>query len=135
MAVNTTGTTFTYDSEVIGDIVAISAPSISVATIDTTTLSAVHRTFMGGTIDSGEVSLEVMIDPMSGDAQKFEDEFDATATAAPTVKTCVITFPSGATASTYTFSAILTGFDLSIAQDEKFIANITLKVTGSVAVA
>tara|TARA_R100001530_G_scaffold60237_1_gene43529 strand:+ start:308 stop:715 length:408 start_codon:yes stop_codon:yes gene_type:complete len=135
MAVNTTGTTFTYNTEVIGDIVSISAPSISVATIDTTTLDSIHRSFMGGTIDSGEVSLEVMIDPGGTDAQKFEDELDASATTAPVLRTCVITFPSGATGSTYTFSAVLTGFDLSIAQDEKFVASITLKVSGAVTVA
>ena len=135
MAINTTGTTFTYDSEVIGEVVTISAPSISVATIDTTTLDSIHRTFMGGSIDSGEVSLEIMIDPASTDAAKFESEFDTDATAAPTAKACVITFPAAATATTYSFSAILTGFDMSIAQDEKITANITLKVTGAVTVA
>jgi len=135
MAINTTGTTFTYDSEVIGEVISISAPSISVATIDTTTLDSIHRTFMGGSIDSGEVSLEIMIDPKSTDAQKFEDEWDATATAAPTAKTCVITFPDAASAATYTFSAVLTGFDMTIAQDEKFTASITLKVSGAVTIA
>jgi len=61
MAITTNGATFTYNSEVIGELVSISGPSVSVATIDTTTLDDVHRTFVGGTIDGGEISIEVLM--------------------------------------------------------------------------
>ena len=135
MAINTVGTTFTFDAEVIGEVVSISAPSVSVATIDTTTLASIHRTFIGGTIDSGEVSLEVMIDPMSADAQKFEDLWDATATAAPVEKECIIAFPTAATAVSYTFNAIMTGYDLSLPVDGAITASITLKISGVITIA
>jgi hypothetical protein len=135
MAITTNGATFTYDTEVIGEVISISGPSVSINTIDTTTLDDIHRTFVGGTIDSGELSLEVLIDPMGTDAQKFEDEWDATATAAPTAKACIITFPSAATAATYTFNAVLTGFELSLPIDDSIKANITLKISGSVTIA
>jgi len=135
MAITTNGATFTYDSEVVGELVSISGPSISVATIDTTTLDDVHRTFVGGTIDGGELSIEVLIDPMGTDAQKFEDEWDATASAAPTAKACIITFPSAATASTYTFSAVVTGFSLDLPMDDSIRATITLKISGAVTIA
>jgi len=135
MAITTNGATFTYNSEVIGELVSISGPSVSVATIDTTTLDDVHRTFVGGTIDGGEISIEVLIDPMGTDAQKFEDEWDATATAAPTAKTCVITFPGAATAATYTFSALMTSYDLDLPMDDSIKASITLKISGAVTIA
>ena len=135
MAINTVGTTFTFDEEVIGEVVSISTPSVSVATIDTTTLASIHRTFIGGTIDSGEVSLEVMIDPMGTDAQKFEDLWDATATVAPVEKTCIIAFPTAATAVSYTFAAIMTGYDLSLPVDGAITASITLKISGVITIA
>ena len=135
MAITTNGATFTYNTEVVGELVSISGPSISVATIDTTTLDDVHRTFVGGTIDGGELSIEVLIDPMGTDAQKFEDEWDATASAAPTAKACIITFPSAATASTYTFSAVVTGFSLDLPMDDSIRATITLKISGAVTIA
>jgi len=135
MAITTNGATFTYNTEVVGELVSISGPSISVATIDTTTLDDVHRTFVGGTIDGGELSIEVLIDPMGTDAQKFEDEWDATASAAPTAKACIITFPSAATASTYTFSALVTGFSLDLPMDDSIRASITLKISGAVTIA
>ncbi len=135
MAITTNGATFTYDSEVIGEVISISGPSVSVATIDTTTLDDIHRTFVGGTIDSGEISLEILIDPMGTYAQKFEDEWDATATAAPTAKNCVITFPSAATAATYSFSAVITSYETALPMDDNIKATVTLKISGAVTIA
>jgi len=134
MAITASGTTFTYNGQLIGDVVSITAPAVSVATIDTTNLSSIHKTFMAGTIDSGEVSLEIMIDPGSVAADEFENEWSDVATAAPTAKDCIITFPGAATATTYTFTAILTAFDMSAAIDDKLTASITLKISGVVTV-
>jgi len=130
MAITSNGTTFSYDGGDVSDVLSISAPSVSVATIDTTNLGAVHRTFIAGTIDSGEVSLEIMYDPNSD--TDIEDAWDNTATAAPVSKTCVVTFSDSAT---YTFSAIITAFSTSVAIDDKVTASLTLKITGAVTVA
>jgi len=130
MAITSNGTTFSYDGGAVADVLSISAPSVSVATIDTTNLGAVHRTFIAGTIDSGEVSLEIMYDPMSD--TDIEDSWDNTATTAPVSKTCVVTFSDSAT---YTFSAIITAFSTSVAIDDKVTASLTLKITGAVTVA
>ena len=128
-AITSNGTTVTWNGT-IADVVSISAPSVSVATIDTTDLESVHRTFLGGTIDSGEVTLEIMYDPKSD--TDIEDAWDNTATAAPVESNMVITFTDS---STYTFAAIMTGFSVSIATDAAVTASATFKISGAVTVA
>jgi hypothetical protein len=132
MAITGNGTTFSYNSVAIGDVLSISTPSVTVATIDTTGIADVFRTFLGGTIDSGELSLEIMYDPNSTAGAALEAEWESTASAAPTGKTCVITFSDS---STYTFTAVLTGFSASVAIDDKVTASVSLKVSGSIVVA
>tara|TARA_Y100001951_G_C11255413_1_gene249050 strand:+ start:75 stop:470 length:396 start_codon:yes stop_codon:yes gene_type:complete len=128
-AITSNGTTVTWNGA-IADVVSITAPSVTVATIDTTNIASVHRTFLGGTIDSGEVSLEIMYDPNSD--TDIEDAWDVTATAAPVASDMVITFSDS---STYTFSAIMTGFSVTVATDAAVTASATFKISGAVTVA
>lgn len=129
MAITGQGTTLEWNG-MIADVVSISAPSVSIATLDTTNIASIHRTFIAGTIDSGEMSVEIMYDPMS-DAS-IEDAWDNTATAAPVEADATITFSESAT---FAFKAILTGFEANIAIDEKVTATLTFKITGAVTVA
>ena len=131
-AITANTTTFSYDGTAIADIVSISAPSISIATIDTTSIADIYRTFLGGTIDSGEMSLEVQYDPTSTRGAELEASWEATATVAPVAKECVITFSDS---STYTFNAILTGMQVTAAMDSVVTASVTLKVSGAITVA
>lgn len=131
-AITANTTTLTYDGVAIADIVSITTPSISIATIDTTSIADVYRTFLGGTIDSGEMSLEIQYDPNEAGAAKLEAEWEATAAAAPTAKGVVITFSDG---STYTFNAILTSMSVSAAIDAVVTASVNLKVSGAITVA
>ena len=131
-AITANTTTFSYDGTAILDIVSISAPSVSIATIDTTSIADIYRTFLGGTIDSGEMSLEVQYDPNSTSGAELEATWKATAGAAPTAKECIITFSDS---STYTFNAILTGMQATAAMDSVVTASVTLKVTGAITVA
>ena len=131
-AITANTTTFSYDGTAIADIVSISAPSVSIATIDTSSIADIYRTFLGGTIDSGEMSLEVQYDPNSTSGAELEATWKATAGAAPTAKECIITFSDS---STYTFDAILTGMQVTAAMDSVVTASVTLKVTGAITVA
>ena len=131
-AITANTTTLSYDGTAIADIVSISAPSISIATIDTTSIADIYRTFLGGTIDSGEMSLEVQYDPNSTSGAELEASWEATATVAPVAKECVITFSDS---STYTFNAILTGMQVTAAMDSVVTASVTLKVSGAITVA
>ena len=128
-AITGQGTTLSWNGT-IADVVSISAPSVSVATIDTTNIASVHRTFIAGTIDSGEMSVEIMYDPMSDPS--IEDAWDNTATAAPVEAEAVITFSES---STFTFNCIMTGFDVNLAIDDRVTASLTFKITSSVTVA
>jgi|TARA_R100000501_G_C2590792_1_gene90863 hypothetical protein len=132
MAITANGTTFSFGGTAIGDVLSISGPSVSVATIDTTSIGDTFRSFLGGTIDSGEVSLEIMYDPGSTAGTALETEWESTASSAPAAAECIITFSDS---STYTFQGILTGFEASAAIDDKVTANCTFKVSGSVAIA
>ena len=80
MAITGQGTTLTWNGS-IADVVSITAPSVSIATLDTTNIASIHRTFIAGTIDSGEMTVEIMYDPASD--TDIEDAWDNTATAAP----------------------------------------------------
>ena len=130
-AITAQGTTFTYNSVAIGDIVSISSPSLTVATIDTTNIASIYRTFLGGTIDSGEMSLEIMYDPNSTAGEALEGEWKAPASAAPVERACVITFSDS---SAYTFNAILTGMTVNMAMDAVTTASLSLKVSGAITV-
>lgn len=131
MAITGQGTTLNHGG-LIADVVSISTPSVSVATLDTTNITSIHRTFIAGTIDSGEMSVEIMYDPNS-DAD-IETSWDSNAVAAPTAATTTITFADSGN-STFIFQAILTGFEANVAIDEKVTATLTFKVTGSIALA
>ena len=131
MAITSNGAAFTYNSVAIGDILSISAPSVTVATIDTTNIADVYRTFLGGTIDSGSMTLELNYDPHGTAGAALEAEWEATAANAPVARTCVITFSDS---STYTFSAIMTGFSVTLATDAAVTASATFKISGAVTV-
>jgi len=129
MAITSQGTTFSYGG-LISDIVSISGPGVSVATVDTTNIASIHRTFMAGTIDSGELSMEINYDPMTPTG--MEDAFDNSATTAPPAVACEITFSDN---STWNFSGFITGFSPSMAIDDRVTASITVKCTSSITVA
>lgn len=129
MAITSQGTTFSY-AGAIADIVSISGPGVTVATVDTTNIASIHRTFLGGTIDSGELSMEINYDPNTPSG--LENAFDNSATVAPPAVSCVITFSD---LSTWTFSGFITGFSPSMAIDDRVTASITVKATSSIVIA
>jgi len=86
--------------------------------------SSGNREFIGGLFDGGEVTAEVNF--MPGNATHKQVIADLKAR---TISTWSIVYPD---ASTYSFSALVTGFEPSAPVDGKLSATITLKVTGSV---
>jgi len=78
--------------------------------------------FKGGLKDAGEVSLEVNYDPSKHDTliADFEDDDP---------RNYKLTFPDPA-ATTWTFTAILTGFSAEAPVDDKLAASLTFKVSG-----
>tara|TARA_Y100000310_G_scaffold281363_1_gene301792 strand:+ start:536 stop:934 length:399 start_codon:yes stop_codon:yes gene_type:complete len=128
-AITANGTTLSVEGS-ISDVLRISGPNVSAATIDTTSLASIHRTFLGGIIDSGEFSFDISYDPMT--PTTIENLFDADAASIPDSSTCVITFSDS---STWQFEAFLTGFSPSVEMDDKVTASVSMKVTSTIAIA
>lgn len=120
------GTTF----EELAEVYNITPPSDTVDVIDATHMQSpdATREFILGLRDPGECSMEMNFIP--------GNDADATLQAVRTAReriTARITFPTvGAEAAvTWTFSAILTGYEPAMPTDDKMTATVTFKVTGS----
>ena len=122
-AVTSVGTKISIDggSSDIAQVLSISAPSVSISTVDTTDLDATWKTFMSGTRDGGDCTFEIAYDPSNHTA--ITTAMDGTS------DSIVITYSD---AKTCNFSGIITGFSSSAAIDDKLTASITIKVTGQV---
>jgi len=108
----------------IAHVTTISGPGMERSTIDVTDHGSPDgwQEFKGGLKDAGEVSLEVNYDPSKHDTliADFEDDDP---------RNYKLTFPDPA-ATTWTFTAILTGFSAEAPVDDKLAASLTFKVSG-----
>ncbi len=119
---------------IIAHILSISGPSISRETIDTTDADATDdwRTFIASYIDGGEVSLEINYDP--DNATHAPGAGILLDFAAATLDNWTLSF-SDDTPTIWTFDAICTGFEPSMAHDGVLTASVTLKVMGKITLA
>jgi|TARA_R100000084_G_scaffold109442_1_gene76890 predicted secreted protein len=122
-AVTANGTTLTVDSQVIGNVLSVSAVNVTVATIDSTDLDSSWRTFIGGLKDGGECSFELAYDPSNSSHQGLEADIDGAS------KAVIVTWSDS---TTCTFSAIITSFAPSAAIDDKLTVSIGMKITGAI---
>ncbi|MFD9064183.1 phage tail tube protein [Kitasatospora purpeofusca] len=108
----------------IGEMTSIGGPSLARDTYDVTTHGSPDqwREFIGGLKDGGEVSGDVNYDPSLHDflVADLEDK---------SPRTYQIVFPDPEQ-TTWTFKAILTGFEPSAPFDDKLSASLTWKVSG-----
>lgn len=121
------GTTF----QNVGQVRQISGPSLQAESIDVTDISKTWKEYIVGSIDGGEVSLELLLDPsdaqhvvlrsamVAREKRDFEIEWTQTAVAPDPAKKV-------------SFSGYVTGFEFNAALDEALSANVTIKVTGEV---
>jgi predicted secreted protein len=118
------GTTPTEVFTALANVTNIGGPGLSRETIDVTAHDSpdAWMEFRGGLKDGGEVSVDINYDPAEHDVlvADFEDEDP---------RNYQLVFPdTGAT--TWTFAAILTGFEPEAPYDDKLAASLTFKVTG-----
>ena len=119
------GTLLKRSGTTLAEVTNLSGPSMNVDPLEMTSHdSSGNREFFGGLFDGGEVTAEVNF--MPGNATHKQVIADLKAR---TISTWSIVYPD---ASTYSFSALVTGFEPSAPVDGKLSATITLKVTGSV---
>ena len=114
------GETFTP----LADITNLSGPGLSRETLDVTSHGSPNgwMEFLGGLKDPGEVSVDINYQPDLHDV--LVDDFDDVEP-----RNYQIVFPDAA-ATTWTFGAIITGFEPESPYDDKAAASLTFKVTG-----
>lgn len=124
------GTTLSIATNEVAELTSISGPSVSMDTIDVSAHNAGteaadgYRDFVAGLIDGGEVSMEGNLTTVASAGYitgAMEDR---------TEKAIVITFPTAAGVSTWTFDGIVTGFSTEAPYDDKLSFSASIKVTG-----
>lgn len=124
------GTVLTIGINEVAELTSISGPSISMDTIDVSAHNAGigaadgYRDFVAGLIDGGEVSMEGNLTTVASAGyitSAMEDR---------TEKAIVITFPTAAGVSTWTFDGIVTAFSTEAPYDDKLSFSASIKVTG-----
>ncbi|MFJ4987893.1 phage tail tube protein [Streptomyces sp. NPDC088732] len=108
----------------IANATGISGPGLSRETIDVTAHDSPdqYMEFVGGLKDGGEVTLDVNYNPAIHDVliDDFDDEDP---------RNYQLVFPDP-DETTWTFAAIMTGFEPDAPYDDKLSASLTFKVTG-----
>jgi len=129
-AVNAFGTVIQMNGTEIAEVTNVGGPKLARDTIEATHHKSedMWREFIKGLKDGGEVSLDLNFMPFNsthnastGILSDFADD--------TTIPTWTLVFPDSAQ-TTWTFDAIVTGFEPSEPFDDKLTASVTLKVTG-----
>ena len=120
-------TKFTWDSYDVVDLLSISGPSVSVATIDTTAISISDanpaKTYKKGIIDNGDLSVDIAWQPAVAGYNTLAGSVDGS------VASWEILWSDGSETSG---NGILTGFTPTGSLDDKVTASLSIKVTGAV---
>jgi predicted secreted protein len=108
----------------VAHLTGVTPPGLSRDTIDVSDHDSPDqwREFIGGMKDGGEVSVDINYDPPVHDviAADFDD---------PKPRSYKVVFPDD-DATTWSFQAILTGFEPDAPFDDKLSASLTWKVSG-----
>ena len=125
------GTLFKRGATTIAQVSNISGPGLSLDTEDVTTHDSASgwEEVVGTILRSGEVTLDLVYDPNEATHKHSSGGllYDLTSKMAQTFS---IVFPSTA-AVTWSFSALVTGFEPSAPADGALTATVTLKLTGA----
>lgn len=109
----------------VAEVTDITPPSDKIDVIDATNMDSPNgtREFIIGLNDPGECSFEMNFIPGSAG----DDQIQAIRDARLPVP-CRITFPNDVT---WSFTGILTGYEPAVPTEDKMMASVTFKVTGS----
>jgi len=118
-----TGTTISFGSGFVAEILDISGPGGSREVIDISHMgSSGAKEFKGGKLkDWGELTVEMAFAPKTTPPLGSE------------ASSCVITW-ADSTVSVWTFNAFLTGYEVGAKLEDKATASVTLKVTGDITI-
>lgn len=126
------GTELKRGANKIGEVTNISGPGLTRATPEATSMDSTNgwQEFIGGLKDGGEVTFEVIYDPvdttLAASSGLLSDIDGAGQTAA---QAWSLVFPDTGN-TTWSFNAWLTSVSPAIPVDDKIMLEVTLKVTG-----
>ncbi|KAB8167060.1 outer capsid protein Hoc [Streptomyces sp. 3MP-14] len=108
----------------VAESTSISGPGLSKEALDATTHQSpdAHMEFVGGLVDPGEVSVDIRYDPALHDALVAHMAVDQP-------EPYRIVWPDALNTS-WTFDAIMTGFEPEGPYDDLLTASLTFKVSG-----
>jgi hypothetical protein len=125
------GTLFKRGATAIGQVSNISGPGLKLDTQDVTThdSSSGWEEVVGTILRSGEVKLDIVYDPNLATHKNAAGGLIADLIS-KTPQTYNLVFPSSP-AATWSFSALVTGFEPGAPSDGALTASVTLKITGA----
>jgi hypothetical protein len=91
--------------------------------IDVTDLDDAAREYVAAIVDSGEVTLELLLDPADASLVQMRTDWKA-----GTIRVCSVTI----VAAVRTFSAFITNMRESGSEGQPLVASITVKATGAI---
>lgn len=114
---------------VLAEVIEIGLPNPQVDDVEATHFKSPDRTkeYIAGLIENGEISLAINWVPGSTD-----DLAISTAQKAGEAVETVISVPTASTDQTFTFDAIIKGYEKTIPIDDRMTAALTLRVAGAV---
>lgn len=121
----------------VAEVLNISGPSISRDAIDVTTMDSPdqYREFIGGLLDGGEVTFDVIYDPVDPTIEPVAGLLSELALVSGQAATNWQLVFSDPASTTWAFPAIVTGVEPAEAIDDKVMLSVTLKVSGKVTLA
>jgi len=110
----------------IGELTSLNFSGFGLSAVESTNLAATTKTFLPGIISPGTISCDFNSD--GGNAG--QDLIKSTVTA----RTAIAFAIASAEASTFSGSAIITGYDYKAAVDGVITGSVTLQVTGALTI-
>ena len=130
------GTTFSISTDsgstytAVAQVRDISGPSLSQDTVETThhTSTAAYRTFVPSLLNAGEVSIDLLFDPVHATHDNLSGGLLYAYEQQDTLDYRITWSDTGS--STWDFQAIVTGFEPGAAYDGELSASVTFQLTG-----
>ena len=116
------GAAITVGGSAIGNVVSFGVPSDSSDEIDVSDHASNRRTYIGGMVDSDDMTIEMIYDNADAGQILLRDGVDAVAALA-----FVITLSGPATNHIHTFTALVKSFTIDLPVDGAITASCTIK--------
>lgn len=113
----------------VAQVRTISGPSMSAETIDVSTHDgAGYREFVASLLDGGEVTLDIVWDPVAATHTAMHDDLEARA-----LRNVRIVWPDAGT-TTWAFAGQFTGLSPNAPVDGELSASVTFKLSGAITI-